>query len=268
MDPAILELAAELGASRKYARVCEDTRLWVAEWAWARARNARDADKRARTKLHQICGAFLDGRDIEAALRALETTPPPPDRVGWRAVVEPILRRHASTAERLGEIERFHAEVLTRTGPCPRVLDLACGLHPLTVPWMDASSGIDYRAFDIDTATTDLANVFLRRAGVRGGAEPRDVLRRPPMEIEADLAFLLKALPTFEQQEAGAGWKLLKSLRCRWAVVSYPVRSLGGREKGMRDHYAASFREGAAAYGLSAEELPLQSELAWLVALR
>jgi 16S rRNA (guanine(1405)-N(7))-methyltransferase len=75
---------------------------------------------------------------------------------------------------------------------------------------------------------------------LRGVAQ--DLAAGPP-EASADLVLLLKAIPCLEQQEPGAGKRLLRSLEAPVVVVSFPARSLGGREKGMRENYDRMLRE-------------------------
>ena len=50
---------------------------------------------------------------------------------------------------------------------------------------------------------------------------------------------LLKALPCLEQQGKGISVKLLNEIECRFLVVSFPSKSLGGKSKGMELNYEA-----------------------------
>lgn len=85
------------------------------------------------------------------------------------------------------------------------------------------------------------AEPILRRAG----ASPRgllglDLVQRTP-QIQADLAFLLKLFPVLEQQKKGRSLELLSELRSRVACVSFPLRSLSGKRKGMEESYTVFF---------------------------
>ena len=46
------------------------------------------------------------------------------------------MRGHASTQERLPILEEFFQTTLASIAPVESVLDLACGLNPLALPWM------------------------------------------------------------------------------------------------------------------------------------
>jgi 16S rRNA (guanine(1405)-N(7))-methyltransferase len=105
---------------------------------------------------------------------------------------------------------------------------------------MGLPAATEYRAFDIDLRLCALVDHYLKRAGQPGGAAIWDLLTPPPREAScADLVFCLKTLPLLEQQARGASERLLQSLSTRVWVISFPARSLGGRDKGMRAHYDA-----------------------------
>ena len=66
-----------------------------------------------------------------------------------------------------------------------------------------------------------------------------------------DVVFLLKSLPCLEQQEKGFGARLLREANARFAVISFPARSIGGRDKGMVRHYERFMKKMAGELGLS-----------------
>jgi 16S rRNA (guanine(1405)-N(7))-methyltransferase len=160
-------------------------------------------------------------------------------------------------------LEELYGRIFAVTGTPNRVLDLACGLHPFGLPWMGLPENSSYHAMDINCELMALLGGFFSKELV---AECRDVLVRPPKE-PADVAFLLKAVPCLEQQERGASLRLLRALRSRHAVVSFPVHSLGGRSKGMEEHYAAMAGELIEALGADAEVLRYPSEIFYVFKL-
>ena len=62
-------------------------------------------------------------------------------------------------------------------------------------------------------------------------SSPGDSVSSGPPEASADMVLLLKAIPCLEQEEPGAGKRLLRSLDAPVVVVSFPARSLGPRYK-------------------------------------
>ncbi|MEJ2737871.1 MAG: 16S rRNA (cytidine(1402)-2'-O)-methyltransferase, partial [Anaerolineae bacterium] len=134
------------------------------------------------------------------------------------------------------------------TGQPSLLLDLGCGLNPLALPWMDTVApqgsgqipGIRYVPLDIDTDRVRFLNRYLALAGLEPLARCQDILSHPP-EDAADVALLLKMSPTLERQEPGATLGLIEQLTAPYVVVSFAVKSLGGREKGMVEHYQQQF---------------------------
>jgi 16S rRNA (guanine(1405)-N(7))-methyltransferase len=229
----------------------------VASWALVRYRSDKEILKAAKRKLHQVYAAYLTPK-AAARLSQLATGSQEP-----RDACREALSLHTSTTERLPILEELYGHIFAVTGVPKQVLDLACGLHPFGLPWMGLPESSAYLAMDIDCELMALLGRFFPNQLV---AECRDILVRPPQE-PADVAFLLKAVPVLEQQERGASLKLLRSLRTDYAVVSFPVRSLGGRGKGMEEHYGAMAEELIGALRTDAEVLRYPSEIFYIVKL-
>ena len=131
----------------------------------------------------------------------------------------------------------------TYSGGMKRKLDIACGLNPLALPWMQlAEEGAAYYAYDIYHSMVDFLQGWLALMHVQGSAQVCDVLQTSPPQ-QADVAFLLKAIPCLEQLDKTAGHRLLREIHAQNLVVSFPIHSLGGRSRGMLEHYEAHFRE-------------------------
>jgi 16S rRNA (guanine(1405)-N(7))-methyltransferase len=232
-------LVAELRASRKYAAICEATLARTAAWALTRTRSRREAAKLARRKLHQVHGAFLPASGLRDAERAAQ-------RLGGgedvHAVCREVLACHASTRERLPFMEDFLAAAFGDLAGPLRVADLACGLTPFSIPWMPLGAGARYLAIDVDMRMERLVAQLAPHVDVALDARTEDLAGDPPT-VEADVALVLKALPTLEHQEAGAGVRLLERIEARRVVVSVSAHSLGGRRRGMRAHHEGQLGE-------------------------
>lgn len=232
------EVVDRLRQARKYRHLCEDTLYRVADWAGRRHPNGKTAVRAAKRKLHQVYGAYLDAfrfARVEELLGGLSPSLPDAD---LRAACYEILQCHASTAERLPIMAGFYRDLFEEIGQPRTLLDLACGLHPFALPWMGLDRAVRYVAYDIDHRLVGAANDFFRCVGHGPGAVCRDILVSGP-DLEADVVFLFKSVPCLEQQMKGATGDLLRRLRADYVVVSFPVRTLGGREKGMAQHYDA-----------------------------
>ena len=147
-----------------------------------------------------------------------------------------ILGYHTSTSERIPFMKQVYADLFSRIGKPKRVVDFACGLNPFSVQWMGLEPEAEYTAFDIDTRLISVVNTFFIYLNRHYRAACADILVSIP-GTEADVVFLLKTLPCFEQQEKGVSEKIIKTLKAKYIVISFPSKSLAGMEKGMGDYY-------------------------------
>jgi 16S rRNA (guanine(1405)-N(7))-methyltransferase len=184
---------------------------------------------------------------------------------GLRPVCAAVMRQHASTRERLPILEEFYTTTLAGIAPVHRLLDVACGFNPLAIPWMPLAPDAEYYACDIYEDLIAFVNEFFSLAGVRGRAEVADVATSLPRTPAVDVALLLKTLPCLEQTDRSASLRLLETIPAAHLLVSFPVRSLGGRQKGMIGHYEAHFRELIAGKSWPVQRFEFATELAFLV---
>lgn len=234
-------------ASSKYRDIHPDLIRSIGLQELQKRRNFKDALKATKNKLHQVGGAYFHGHGESATnfsgwLAELQHALQAGDQTELQRVSTQIMLNHASTKERISILEQFYSSIFADLQPIHSILDLACGLNPLALPWMKVADDIEYYAYDIYGHTMDFLNQYMQLASIRGQAQAADVLQACPTQ-EADVALLLKALPCLEQVDKKAAHALLGSLNAHYIVVSYPVHSLGGRIKGMIAHYEAQFHE-------------------------
>jgi 16S rRNA (guanine(1405)-N(7))-methyltransferase len=229
------EIVDRVLRSRHYRDVDRSLLSRLAGEELPRSRNADDAVKRVKRRLHQAVGAFRGARraDPLASIRAAWNGDLAD--ASFRAACAAALATHASTAERVAHLDRFYAGIWARTGVPTRLIDLGCGLGPLALPWMGIGSA-HYVATDVDRRVLETVRAFLELV-----AQPYEVVASdavagaPP--TPADVALLLKLVTTLDRQDGGAATRLLAGLPVRRAVVSFPARSLGGRDRGMERTY-------------------------------
>jgi 16S rRNA (guanine(1405)-N(7))-methyltransferase len=263
-SPEQLEaLVAEVLASPKYRAVSPGLVRAVGARELAARRSLREAVKETKGRLHQVAGAFLDRAPRYDAWLA-ELRAAAGDAAALRAACRSIMAGHASTRERLPELERIYAAVFAALPPVHSVIDAACGLNPLAAPWMALPTGARYYACDLYADMCAFVGAALPLLGLQGEAAVCDLAAGPP-PWEADVALALKLLPVLEHLRRGAGRELLRGLRAPRLVISFPTRSLGGRNVGMAATYRAQLREIVDGEGWRAEELEFPGELFFVV---
>lgn len=257
----------ELQASKKYRAVAEAVLVRTAAWAAERYPNPKDAVKAAKRKLHQVFSVFIDKLDVAKLGTVVDTMPYGAPLTDFRPPCRDILALHASTAERLDQIGDFYRTIFAITGAPKRVLDLACGLHPFAVPWMPFDAPPEYIAVDLHHGLTAVLGRFFDQAGIDGRAFCLDLVTEIP-DTPADIAFLLKIVPCLEQQAKGSAAALLTRLNCRYAVVSFPLRTLGGRDVGMARHYQRTMAAILGTISREAERIEIGNELVYIIEYR
>ena len=235
------EIEAALAAilrSSKYRGLdlCEETIRDLLRAELPVRRRPAEAIQAVRKKLHNIVAAYLGDPDYDVAAAQLAAAFQDPAPAAVRGVCAQIMAAHASTRERLAILHDFYPRIFAHTAAPRSLLDLACGLNPLSFPWMDLPAATRYHAYDIRPRRIALINHYFALQGLEPLAKTQDILAQPPAE-PADLALILKEVHRFEQRQRGCTAALLDALRVRYVVVSFPSVSLSGRQD-----LAASYR--------------------------
>jgi 16S rRNA (guanine(1405)-N(7))-methyltransferase len=258
-------------ASSKYQHIDKDLILSIGTGELHKRRNLKEAIKATRSKLHQVGGAYQQttphyARWLDELRRAAgpgEGEHPEQGEL-LRAACRNIMHHHASTRERLPILERFYTTILSEITPVHSVIDIACGLHPLAIPWMPLAANAHYYAYDIYQDMMDFLSACLPYLGVQGEAQVCDVIHACPTQ-RADVAFLLKAIPCLEQLDPLVGRRLLETIRADHLVVSFPATSLGGKNKGMVMNYEAHFMDLVGNTSWTIERFVFPTELVFLI---
>ncbi len=238
MPAALGDLDALLTAIRataKYAAVSDALITRIGAQELARRKTLKDAIAETRNKLHQVAGLYQPGKMRYAEwLEQIATDP-------GRETLARIMAHHSSTRERLPLLGPLYEEIFAGLPPVRSVLDVACGLNPLAVPWMPLAPGARYHALDVYADMMTFLGAALPLLGLtQATCMTGDALQAlPPGPF--DLALVLKTLPCLEQVNKDAGARLLDTINAAHIVVSYPTRSVGGRDVGMARNYTGRF---------------------------
>ena len=253
-------------ASKGYREIAPSLIREIAAQELTKRRSLKEAIKATKNKLHQVSGAYLDGAENYSAwLLELHEAMSSGERDRLRAWCRQIMQHHASTRERLPILDQFYTEIFAHLPPIHSLLDIACGLNPLALPWMPLTKGATYLACDIQQdMMAFLQQWFHAESSVQGCAQVCNVLSACPTD-SIDVALLLKTIPCLEQIDKTAGLRLLHTIQADYLVISYPVRSLGGKHKGMIDYYEEHFRKLVSQEAWGITKLIFPTELVFIV---
>jgi len=219
--------------------------------------------KAVKRKLHNIVAPYLGEPDYEKLRDELKqinnTTPDSPE---IRSFCERVLSEHASTSERLPYMEDFYNQLFQQTGIPHTILDLACGLHPLALPWMGLPLSVQYYAYDIIQPRVDFINDFFKTIGLAPLAENRDILVNPP-EIKADLALIFKEAHRMEKRQPGCSRGLWAELDVKTLAVSLPTQDLSGTHSLLEQHRTLVLDNLPEDHRL--EEIAIENEIVFLI---
>jgi 16S rRNA (guanine(1405)-N(7))-methyltransferase len=266
---AVIE-AAQAGA--RYRAISPDLVRQVAAQELAKGRKFKETVKAVRNKLHQVGGAYQE-EGIDYARWRAELARLPGHTPGDLSAPEVqdfcrrMMAQHASTRERLPVVERFFRESLASFPPLPAVLDLACGLNFLALPWIPLAPGGSYSGCDIYADLVDFGNELLAHFAIPGRLWVCNLAQEtpPPPEETGGVVFLLKTIPCLEQIDKSIPGRLLSAYAARRLLVSFPSHSLGGRSKGMAQNYEAHFQELTARQNWSISKIEYPGELGFVI---
>lgn len=225
-----LNICEEVLKSKKYTSLHRPLVLRICEEEYKKYNNDKERLKAAKNTLHTMFGAYMPVDSYKKAWKLLDA-----------GDTDQILNLHASTKERLQDLSEFYRFIFDSIGPIDSVLDIGCGFNPFTLSYFPQKP-TKYHALDIDGRIADINNRFFDSIGMPELAGCSDIVAGTPT-ITADVAFLFKILPLIERQSKGRSAKLLREIDSQFLIITYPTKSLSGKEKGMQEFYAAAFEE-------------------------
>ncbi len=231
-DPVLEErILRRLMDSGKYSNVYEGTLRKIISTMTLRFKKEKEIEKNVRKKLHQIYAAYQISTVIKYKVLGIDD----------------ILKSHVSTAERMGFYEEFYGKIfdgLGEQGKKYKIYDAACGLNPFSAFYFKERVEL-YHCSDIDVeANKEINRFFTENELSNFSSANRDLMVDEIPFSDYDVVFLFKTLSCIERQEKGSAKKILQNaLAAPVVVVSFPSKSIGGKEKGMVENYSNFLEE-------------------------
>jgi len=257
-------LVEQVSRSQKYAQLAGTLVSRITTDEATKHKSSKEIIRSARTRLHQLTGAYLAPKIDYAQWIVKFQSLKPNDRSELESTSLSMMRLHASTYERIEVLHTFFQTSLAPISPVKSVLDVACGLNPLSVPWMPLADHFTYHASDVVNPLVGFLEKYFEIFGFNGTASILDLSFSIPSQ-PVQLALLMKTLPLMEQIERGLSQKVLEGLNAEHILVTYPLRSLGGRNKGMEETYRSQFDQLVAGRDWEIQEFRFPNEVAYLV---
>lgn len=166
-----------------------------------RSRKYEDLFKSVRKKCFDIYGLFKGGKTLET---------------------------HISTKERLPYYSAIYREIFSITGKPKKILDLGCGLNPLSYRYLKSTP--EYYASELGKEDCKIIEKFFKENKIKGKVFQFDLLKDDYSKLpKSDVCFLFKVLESLETVKKNVSLEILKKLNTRWIVVSFSKKSITGK---------------------------------------
>lgn len=249
-----------IGKSKKYRHIYKPTIERIIKDLSTRFPE-KILEKKVKRKLHQIWGAYFSRPNFAKLTKRVKDRYKNGDNI--KDIFREFLLLQTSTKERIPILNEFYCKIFEVTGIPRSIVEYGCGINALTHPWMNNS--IIYQGYDVDKELIDFINscfesvILSKYAKVSLG----DIL--VDEYPKSDIYLLLKVLTLFEHQEKGVTLKILERIPSNTIVVSFPTRSLTGKNKGMKDFYRMNFLQLVHSKKWQIREILFDSEIVFVI---
>ena len=257
------ELVEEIAKSKKYANLSRDIIERVCAESAVKYKKKKAALSEVKKEFHIVYESFLTPNCQNIAKEKIMGYEGE-DILADRKFCLELLPLHISTKERVGVEKEIYSFISQCIVPDGILSDVGCGFNPLALPFMEKRPG-RYFAYEISRDTFDVLNVYFRKARMDGyTASILDAVQGVPSGY-SDLLLALKLLPLLQQQKKGRAMEFLSEASFGTAVVSFPTKSMAGRNKGMEAYYTAFLEDNLPENILIADRRVIYNELFYVL---
>ncbi len=194
----------------------------------SQTKNKRLVKEAFRKKLHEVIAPYLEEINYPSETNRLNTLHA--EGMSYQQLktwaIE-TMRKHASTRERLPRLPLFYAVIWQAIGQPKSILDLACALDPLALPWFDTPQLEAFYAVDIHKLRLDFLDTFFQHYFPFATTLQQDFISTP-ITLPVDCVFLFKEVHRMEKRKSGSTKKLIETLNTRHLVITLPATDLRG----------------------------------------
>lgn len=192
--------------------------------------------KRVRAELRRSAGLFSQEGDLKRIEELVVTHFNEKSKVKRQNILLTLLQSHSSTQERLSIYSSLYTKLFAITGVPKTVLDLGCGLNPLSLPLMSLDR-VEYYAYDVHSEQMNLLNTFFElmnkknsvfngTAGVLDLLEIEKVKKLP----KVDVALLFKVADVLDKNKGHTKSEaVFRAVPARYLVVSFATKTMSGK---------------------------------------
>ncbi len=227
-----------------------------------RSEGYRKIIKLTREKLHRSYGVFQI-EDKSKGYGLIDELKNEENEHEIYSIHRMLLSMAVSTKERLPFYEDLYGQIFKITGWPKSILDLGCGLNPMSFPFMGLEEA-DYRAYDINEDDINLLNKYFEAMGddLHGKAELFTFGQKKEFP-RADVCFLFKIIDILDRKGHKKSEELIKNLKCKFIVASFSTKTVSG--KSMRHSYRGWMDRMLERLGYKFEILRFENEIFYVI---
>lgn len=259
----LTDLIEETKTSRKYREMDlpENFLLDLASQAAKIASTPAEIKTIFRKNLHNVIAPYLENIDYpQETLRLINE---PEILNDLPAYCLSVMKKHASTRERIPWLVEFFGVIEEQIGRPKLVLDLACALDPLSLPWLKLAPEPTFLAFDVNGARISYLNQLFAAAFPFSKAIQQDIFVDPPCE-KADCAFFFKEAHRLEKRQPGATARLLQQLNVDVIVLTLPATDLA-RHHSLENYHTQLVEKAVQGQSFFFEKIRVGDELLFFI---
>lgn len=187
-----------------------------------RSKQYKEIIKKIRAKLRLEYGMFSE--DLEKREKLLNKLKK--DKIA----TEKLLKTHKSTKERIEIYPFIYQKIFSITGKPNTILDLGCGMNPVSIPYMKLKR-VKYYASELNKQDCKFLEKYFQIMKIKGKAFAID-LKKPNLLKklpQVHICFLFKILDTIEKKGHKLAEEIIKKIKAKWIIASFATHKLGGK---------------------------------------
>ncbi|MBU0535688.1 MAG: hypothetical protein KKE20_01890 [Nanoarchaeota archaeon] len=213
---------------------------------------SKEADalvKHVRAEMRPIYGLFIKESLADIKQLLMEE----------KAHIKEILGFHVSSSERMDFYKEFYQKIFEITGKPESIVDIACGLNPLSFEFMGLPKKTKYYAIELNQNDADAIDEFFRRWKIDGKAFQQDITKET-IKFKADIAFTFKIFDIIDNKITE---RIIKELDVKWIAASFSTKTVS--KKDMRFKRRSGFQKMLRRLGLGYKTITFPNEIVYLI---
>ncbi len=209
-----MDIVEKISNNKQYRDIYVDTIERVVKELINKGYSEKEIEKETKRILYKNNIAFFKRIKFEEMLKDFKESLSKEMHLKWLKKYDP---------NRVLSLDGLYEDIFKLTGKPKTIIDIGCGLNPLTLPWMNLEKDTMYIGYDINKRLIWFLNKYFELIKRPYKAILNDVLIKVP-EQKADVAFLFKTTTCFSWQDKSSINRVLNGLNVNYAVISLALR--------------------------------------------